>query len=238
MASHELLTIYAAKAVEYLLAVSYLLFFVLFWRYVNGRPAALKVAARQPARLPRLAEWFRLAEGALFHPGHAWARVEGPDVFTVGLDDFAGKLVGSLSAIELPAVGTALGQGEKGWTLQTRVGAIDMLSPVDGTVLAVNQAVVDSPRMATEAPYEDGWLLKIKSGRLAANVTQLLSGSLAHRWMEDITQRLRGKMGLELGLVYEDGGHTVDGFARILDPEHPDLVAKRFFLTDGGGSHA
>jgi glycine cleavage system H protein len=238
MASHDLLTIYSAKAVEYLIAVSYLLLFIPFWRYVNARPAAaLQVAVKQPARLTRLAEWFRMAEGVLFHPGHAWAHVDGPDLVTVGLDDFTGKLVGSLLAIELPAVGTALGQGEMGWTLQTEMGAIDMLSPVDGTVFAVNHAVVASPRLATEAPYEDGWLLKIRSRRVAANVTHLLSGSLARRWMEDITERLRGEMGLELGLVYEDGGLMVDGFARVLDPEHPELVAKRLLLTEGGGPH-
>jgi len=238
MASHELLTIYSAKAVEYLIAVAYVVLFIPFWRYVNGRPAAARVPAAQPARLPHLAEWFRMAEGVLFHPGHAWARVDSPDLVTVGFDDFAGKLVGSLSAIDLPAVGTPLAQGEKAWTLQTRAGAIDMLSPVDGTVFAVNHAAVASPRVATESPYEDGWLLKIRSRRLAANVTHLLSGSLARRWMEDLTSRLRGEMGLELGLVYEDGGLMVDGFASVLDPEHPEAVAKIFLLTDGGGLHA
>lgn len=238
MASHELLTIYSAKAVEYLIAVAYVVLFIPFWRYVNGRPAAARVRATEPARLPRMAEWFRMAEGILFHPGHAWARVESPDLVTVGLDDFAGKLVGSLSAIELPAVGTPLAQGEKAWTLQTRAGAIDMLSPVDGTVFAVNHAAGASPRIATESPYEDGWLLKIRSRRLAANVTNLLSGSLARRWMEDLTEGLRREAGSGLGLVYEDGGLLVDGFAVVLDPEHPELVARHFLLTDGGGPHA
>jgi glycine cleavage system H protein len=238
MDSHELLTIYSAKAVEYLIAVAYVALFIPFWRYVNARPAAAPVRAARPARLPQLAEWFRMAEGVLFHPGHAWARVDSPDLVTVGLDDFAGKLVGSLSAIDLPAVGTPLAQGERAWTLQTRAGAVDMLSPVDGTVFAVNHAAVASPRVATESPYEDGWLLKIRSRRLAANVTNLLSGSLARRWMEDLAEGLRAEMGLELGPVYEDGGLIVDGFAGVLDPEHPELVARHLLLTNGGGSHA
>ena len=238
MDSHELLTIYSAKAVEYLIAVAYVALFIPFWRYVNGRPAAARVPVAQPARREQPAEWFRMAKGVLFHPGHAWARVDSPDLVTVGLDDFTGKLVGSLSAIELPEVGTPLAQGEKAWTLRTRAGAIDMLSPVEGTVFAVNHAAVASPGLATESPYEAGWLLKVRGRRLAANVTHLLSGSLARRWMEDVTERLRGEMGLELGLVYEDGGLMVDGFASVLDPEHPEQVAQRFLLTDGGGSHA
>jgi len=238
MNSHELLTIYSAKAIEYLIAVAYVVLFIPFWRYVNGRPAAARVPAAERARGGQPTDWFRMAEGILFHPGHAWARVESPDLVTVGLDDFAGKLVGSLSSIDLPAEGTPLAQGERAWTLQTRAGAIDMLSPVDGTVFAVNHAAVSSPRLPIEAPYEEGWLLKVRGRRLAANANQLLSGSLARRWMEDLTDRLRSHMGLELGLVYEDGGLMIDGFANVLDPEHPELVAKHFLLTDGGGSHA
>ena len=113
-----------------------------------------------------------------------------------------------------------------------------MLSPVDGTVVAVNEAAQSAPALATESPYEEGWLFKVRSPRLAANLKHLFTGTLARRWMDDVVGQLRIDSGMELGLVYEDGGQVIDGLARLLDPERPADAARRFLLTDDGGHHA
>ncbi|HSB62582.1 MAG TPA: glycine cleavage system protein H, partial [Thermoanaerobaculia bacterium] len=78
----ELLSPYTAKAMEYLLAVSYLLLFIPFWRFVQGEAA--------PAHALGFG-WFQVPNGVHLHAGHTWARPEGGDV-EVGLDDFAHKL--------------------------------------------------------------------------------------------------------------------------------------------------
>jgi glycine cleavage system H protein len=239
MPAHELTTMYTAKAVEYLIAVSYLLLFIPFWRFVNGGSAArVRVPARQPARASLATDWFQLPAQLFFHPGHAWARVDGSDTVTVGIDDFARRLVGPLSAIHLPNPGETVGQGDRGWTLIADATPIDMLSPVDGTVLAVNSQALSSPEVVSQAPYDQGWLMKVRSPRLAANLKHLLSGSLARSWIAGVTDALRLQGGPELGLVYEDGGMLVDGIARGMDPDNWDAVVRRFLLTDDGGSHA
>jgi glycine cleavage system H lipoate-binding protein len=232
MMAHDFMTLHTAKTVEYLIAVSYLLLFIPFWRFVNGRPEPAIVPVRAARRLPAIAEWFTAPDGLFYHPGHAWLRVDGPETVTVGLDDFAGKLVGTPSAITLPALGAMLSQGEPGWALVAEGKAIDMLSPVDGTVVAVNDAARRSPALAHDRPYADGWLLKVRNANLASNLKQLLTGRLARRWIEDLADGLRGDLTPALGQVYEDGGVVVDGLARALNPNGWDDVARRFFLTD------
>ena len=68
-------------------------------------PAPLPLAA------PVHAGGFALQEELAYHPGHAWAFVEGPGRMRVGADDFAGRLVGPATAVELPAVGQQVQQG-------------------------------------------------------------------------------------------------------------------------------
>ena len=81
--------------------------------------------------------------------------------------------------------------------------------------------------------------MKVKSPRLAANLKNLLSGSLARRWMDTVCESLGAEMApMELGKVYLDGGHLVDGLARSLSHDDWDRVARRFFLTEDGGRHA
>jgi glycine cleavage system H lipoate-binding protein len=147
------------------------------------------------------------------------------------MDDFAQKLVGEVSGVKLPEVGARLGQGEKAWSLVADSKSVDMLSPVDGIVVAVNEQMAATPGRLNQDPYGDGWLLRVKSPRLTANLKQLLSGSLAKRWMEEVCETLRMMMDPELGRVYQDGGLPIDGMARGLNPSGWDAVARTFFLT-------
>ena len=78
MNESNLLSPHAVKAIEYLLAVSYLLLFIPFWRFVNGATVAESFAV----------SWFQVPENVHLHRGHSWAKTFGGAV-AVGLDDFA-----------------------------------------------------------------------------------------------------------------------------------------------------
>ncbi len=113
------------KGIEYLMVIGYLLLLIPFWWALKGgsarRPAstparaAVGAAARKGA--PGLRGWFRVPEGVLFHPGHTWAVPEGSHVMRIGVDDFAQLLVGPPDSIRLPAAGSALEIGERGFGL-------------------------------------------------------------------------------------------------------------------------
>ena len=224
--------IYATKGIEYLVCIGFLLLLAPFWLFLSRPAQAAGRIARDALRrgVDEMVEWFRVPSQVHFHPGHAWARGGEADLVTVGMDDFAHKMVGPLSSIRLPAIGTRLGQGEKGWALCADSKWIDMLSPIDGTVVAVNEQRMGNPGGEYD-PYGDGWLVQVKPSRRAANEKNLLHGALACRWMENACAQLRGQMDPALGQVYQDGGVPVSGMARSLDPEHWDELIRQFFLT-------
>jgi glycine cleavage system H protein len=237
---HDLITIYWIKAVEYVLAVSYLPLFLLFWKFASPRrKVAVAVHAAAPGWADQLAGYFQVPANLFFHPGHTWARVEGDDTVTIGISDFAQKLVGPLGRIRLPALGVSLAQGETALTLDADGASVPMLAPVDGIVVAVNDRLGASSNLVKDSPYGEGWLMKVKSTRLAGNLKNLLSGSLARRWMDTVCESLGAELTpMELGKVYLDGGQLVDGLARSLSPDDWPLVARRFFLTEDGGRNA
>jgi glycine cleavage system H protein len=247
--AYDLLSVYPAKLLEYGLGIGYLLLFIPFWWYVQGgrrevrevvrasapvrESVAAALTAARPAGaivLPRPASagWFHVPAGVHLHPGHTWARLEGDGLVSVGIDDFAHKLVGP-ATVEPPAVGTHVAQGEPAIELRDEDRGVALLSPVDGTVVAVNPHV--HGHGALEDPYGSGWLFKVKAPRLAANLRQLHADAPARRMLDEAGDRLALRLAPELGQVLQDGGTPVHGIARALAGERWDELAREYFLT-------
>lgn len=226
--------IYATKGMEYIIVIAYLLVLVGVLRFLSPPRVArlFGMRSRSPVRPRAPRAWFAMPDGLHFHQGHAWATPESGEVVTVGVDDFAQRLLGPVDAVHLPQVGTRVRLGERGWTLVVDDTPISMVSPVEGKVVAVNPTVVESPEVLSRSPYEDGWLLKVRVPRSGATWRNLMSGDLARAWMAQTVERLRQMPAGELGVVMPDGGEPVHGFVRLLDPEHWDQVAREFLLSD------
>ncbi len=224
--------IYATKGIEYLIVIGYLVVMAALVGGLALRRRARRAAA--PARRGRAAgavQWFTLASDCSFHPGHAWVARRDGSVVTVGLDDFAAKLLGDPRVIELPAVGAAVRQGETVWTVRAGERALPMLSPVEGEVVAVNPAVLASPGLASADPYGEGWLLKVRVPEHRAWLRNLLSGELAAAWMQHTTERVRRFESDGLGAVMADGGTPLRGFGHALSQEEWESVSREFFLA-------
>jgi glycine cleavage system H protein len=236
--AYDLLSIYPAKLMEYGLGVSYMLLFIPFWRYVQGsaKPAEARVPAHAPAmareKRPSTAPaygWFHIPDGLKLHPGHTWARVEDDGVVTVGMTDFAQKLVGP-ARVALPAIGARVAQGEPAFELSTGTGSVPMLSPIEGTVVAVNEAMRSNTESLSE-PYGKGWLFKVKAPRLARDLKQLISNNAARRFLEDAAEGLAARMSPELGRVLQDGGAPILGIGQELEGDKWTALARKSFLT-------
>ncbi len=224
--------IFATKGIEYLIVITYLVVLIGFWKLLSRSRAPDRSPALQGELRPRATGWLRVPEGVLFHQGHSWASPESGDVVRVGADDFAMRLLGRPRAIDLPPLGARLTQGERAWEMEVDSRWIPMLSPVDGEVIAINRDLKSAPELASDEPFDRGWLLKVRVPNARANLKNLLSGRLAKSWMEETVERLRAMRAGELGIVMPDGGIPVDGFARILAPERWDEVAREFLLSD------
>jgi glycine cleavage system H protein len=221
--------IFATKGIEYLLVISVLLLFIPFWRMVSRPAKAIYDSAESV--VPAISEWFYFPEEKVYyHQGHSWAIPESDNVVRVGMDDFAQKLVGKIDAIKFPQVGSQVTQGEKAWSLLVGSKMIDMLSPVDGKILDINESLLSSPESISKDPYGQSWLMKVQAPKISSNIKNLLSGGLARKWMEEVRETLLARMNYKLGAVSQDGGVLVDGIARNLDQERWDEIVKEFFL--------
>jgi glycine cleavage system H lipoate-binding protein len=223
---------YAARAVEYLLGLAFLLLFAAFWRYAAGTAVAKVERVAAPARraLP-FGDMFQVPAGVLFHPGHAWARADGPGLVTIGVDDFAQQLVGRMGSVITPDVGTLVEQGMPVATLRADSKGVGLLSPISGQVVDVNDEVKRRPNAINDDPYGRGWLIKVRTPRWPVDSKQLLHGSLARRWMSSSWDDLTAMMSPELGTTMHDGGMPVQGLARAIDAARWDEIAARFLLS-------
>ncbi|HEY7063276.1 MAG TPA: glycine cleavage system protein GcvH [Chloroflexota bacterium] len=92
---------------------------------------------------------------------HEWAKVDGGEV-VVGITDFAQEQLGDVVYVELPNVGDQLKQGKVMGVIESVKAASDLFSPVSGEVVAVNEAAVSEPQTVNDAPYEAGWLVRVR----------------------------------------------------------------------------
>lgn len=92
---------------------------------------------------------------------HEWVRVAG-DIATVGITDHAQHELTDVVFVELPGVGKALKAGDACAVVESVKTASDIYSPVSGTVVEINPAVVDNPALVNTDPYNQGWFYRIK----------------------------------------------------------------------------
>lgn len=96
---------------------------------------------------------FNVAEGYHFHNGHTWAVIDGGGRIKIGFDDFALKLLGTPDRLDLPLMGKELNYNTPGWGLKRDDHQADVLAPVDGVIVEVNEKVRKNPGIASEDPY-------------------------------------------------------------------------------------
>ncbi len=201
-----------------------------------GAPAEAPVV-REPARTPAFAVepvWvagYQLPDDFHYHSGHTWARALGPNTALVGMDDFARKLIGGAKSLVTASPGSRVRQGAKGFSVTVDGRAADFVSPLDGEVVEVNPELRKNPSLATDDPYGRGWIMKVRSHDLTRSLHNLLSGSLARRWMEDSRERLELQLMALSGSVLQDGGEPVADFARQLEEEDWRRLVGEFLLT-------
>ncbi|KOU22826.1 glycine cleavage system protein H [Streptomyces sp. WM6372] len=103
---------------------------------------------------------------------HEWLSDAEDGVATVGITEFAANALGDVVYAQLPAVGDTVTAGETCGELESTKSVSDLYSPVTGEVVEANQDVVDDPALVNTAPFEGGWLFKV---RIAEEPADLLS---------------------------------------------------------------
>jgi glycine cleavage system H protein len=100
-------------------------------------------------------------EDLKYHPEHDWARID-DDEAVLGITWFAADALGELVHFEPPEVGATVTRDESYGEVESVKAVSDLIAPLSGEVLEVNQQVVDAPETVNEDPYVAGWLIRIR----------------------------------------------------------------------------
>ena len=92
---------------------------------------------------------------------HEYVRIDG-EIATIGITEFAVHELGDIVFLELPEIGDALTRGENFGTIESVKAVEELNSPVTGTVIERNEALINSPEDVSEDPYGEGWFLKVR----------------------------------------------------------------------------
>ncbi len=100
-------------------------------------------------------------EELLYHAEHDWARIEG-DVATFGITWYAQDTLGEVVFFEPPAVGTTVSKDDPYTEVESVKAVSDVIAPLSGEVIEVNEALGSSPETLNDDPYGEGWMVKVR----------------------------------------------------------------------------
>jgi glycine cleavage system H protein len=93
---------------------------------------------------------------------HEWVMADADGTVRVGISFFAQDQLGDVVYVDLPAIGARVEQSQRMGEVESVKTVSDLYSPVSGEVVEVNQAVVDSPQLLNQDPYDQGWLVRVR----------------------------------------------------------------------------
>ena len=97
----------------------------------------------------------------LYNREHAWVRVEG-ELATIGITDYAQEKLGEILAIELPEVDYYVERDEPFGTIESAKGVFELISPVSGEIVSVNEDILDDIGIVNSDPHDTGWMITLE----------------------------------------------------------------------------
>ncbi len=123
-------------------------------------------------------------EAGLFYTSeHEWAKPEG-DVIIIGISDYAQAALHEIVYVEAPKKDAELKQGQVAGAVESVKAVSDFYSPVNGTVVEVNESLSNNPEKINTDPYGEGWIAKVKPSNWAADAAKLMD---AEKYKQHIT---------------------------------------------------
>jgi len=104
---------------------------------------------------------YEFPEGLKYTSTHEWIKIEN-SIATVGITDYAQHQLGDIVFIELPEVGMIFEKGSIAAEIESVKAVGDLLMPLSGEIIDINQNLVDDPGLVNSSPFSEGWMIKIE----------------------------------------------------------------------------
>ena len=101
-----------------------------------------------------------------FTKTHEWVRINDDNTITVGITDHAQHALGDIVFVELPNKDTSITVGKECMVVESVKSASDVYAPLNGTIIAVNEALTSTPALINQDPQNQGWLFKVQPSNL------------------------------------------------------------------------
>jgi len=118
-------------------------------------------------------------EDLRYATSHEWVRVDDGDI-VMGISDFAQDALGDVVYVDLPEVGRSVEAGEGIAEIESTKSVNDVYAPISGTIVAINEALLDNPEIVNGDPYGEGWFVRIAPAGGDIDLSSLLE-ALAYR---------------------------------------------------------
>ena len=99
---------------------------------------------------------------------HEWVKVEADGRVRVGITDFAQDALGDIVYVDLPEVGATIAKGDTMAEVESTKSVGEVYAPLSGSIVAVNEVLVDAPETVNMSPFDDGWIVLIETDEAAA----------------------------------------------------------------------
>ena len=212
-------------------AILLLMLAVFYFRRRQAAQVAILLHSESPRAQAQPIYAVALPGGYYFHPSHTWMAEHGTALARVGLDGFAANLMGRVQQISVVREQRWVRQGQKLMIVTSDYETIEMLSPLEGVVAAINPDVLKDPGLAIRDPYNEGWVCQIKSSEMETNERNLIQGALAERWLENSFQQLKSVLAEADPVLAQDCGQLLPGAFSRLSAQRRKQLVKEFFLS-------
>lgn len=200
---------------------------------VKQRKAGLAVKRIQPER-------FLLPKGFFMSKAHAWVEMTFSGEARIGVDDFTQKVIGAIDRIEVAEAGSEIIKGETLLTVHHGSCMLDIPSPISGTVMRINESVLNSPHLLHQDPYIAGWVAVILPKNISFELRLLTIADEAAAWLRKEVSRFRdfikeqGQAGAPVpaGVTLLDGGAPLNGVLEQFNEKTWNAFQKEFLRTE------
>ncbi len=103
-----------------------------------------------------------IPEDRLYSEHHLWLKKQRGGKVLIGMTDFGQLRLGEIIDLELPEEGDELVKDEAFGSVESSHGVVDLISPVSGEIIQINEDLLDTPDLINEDPYDEGWIIKVK----------------------------------------------------------------------------